>query len=140
MLVQNVHAKPRRQPNLMSDINVTPFVDVMLVLLVIFMVTSPMLVTGIGVDLPEVSSKAISQQEEPLSISITSKGLVYLQNTSIKEEELVQKLRAITKENTNTQIIIQASKQIDYGHVMRVLGNINAAGFTKVALRTESTG
>lgn len=120
-----------------AEINVTPFVDVMLVLLIIFMVTSPMLVAGVNVDLPETSAAPVSGDDEPLSITVDSKGNVYIQETPIALEELVAKLVAITEQNKDKRIFVRGDKAIDYGKVMDVVGAINAAGFNKVALLTE---
>ncbi|MCD6034477.1 MAG: TolR biopolymer transport protein [Rickettsiales bacterium] len=120
-----------------NEINVTPFVDVMLVLLVIFMVTSPMLVAGITVDLPETSSSPVSGQDEPLSVTVDKKGQVYIQETKIKLDDLAAKLKAITGEKKDTRIFVRGDKMVDYGKVMVVVGAINEAGYTKVALLTE---
>lgn len=123
-----------------SDINVTPMVDVMLVLLIIFMVASPMMVTGVNVDLPETSANPVPNQEEPLSVSVKSDGSIYLQTTQIRLVELPAKLQAIIGEKPDTRILIRGDKNIDYGTVMNVVAAINSAGFTKVALITDGTG
>lgn len=120
-----------------AEINVTPMVDVMLVLLIIFMVTSPLMVAGVTVDLPETSAAPVTGQDEPLSITIDAKGDVYIQETRISMSELIPKLQAITGEKKDTRIFIRGDTKIDYGKVMEVVGNINAAGFNKVALLTE---
>lgn len=124
---------------LMSEINVTPFVDVMLVLLVIFMVTSPMLVAGVNVDLPETTASPVTGQDEPISVTVDKKGQVYIQDNLIAVGDLVIKLQAITKRNYNSRIFVRGDRDIDYGRVMQVVGAINAAGYTKVALITEIT-
>lgn len=135
-----LNSRNRRQRyELSSEINVTPLVDVMLVLLVIFMVTSPMLVAGVHVDLPQTSAAPISSQEEPLSITVTSDGTVMLQETEVTLEELIAKLHAITEEKENTRILLRGDRNVDYGSVMHVLGTINSAGFQKVALITDVT-
>lgn len=121
----------------MAEINVTPMVDVMLVLLIIFMITSPMMVAGVSVDLPETSASPVSGQDEPLSITVDAKGQVYLQDTPIELQDLIAKLTAITGQKSDTRIFVRGDKTIDYGKVMDVVGSINAAGFTKVALITE---
>jgi len=122
--------------NSFTDINVTPMVDVMLVLLIIFMVTAPMLTAGVTGDLPESSAGPVKGDDEPLSVSITADGSVFIQKTKIKLEELQAKIAAVAGENKEKRIFIQADTAIDYGKVMRVLGEINAAGFLKVALVT----
>lgn len=127
----------RARYELSSEINVTPLVDVMLVLLVIFMVTSPMLVAGVNVDLPETSASPISSQEEPLSVTVSAQGKVYLQDTEVTLDELVAKLQAILGEKTDTRIFVRGDKNIDYGTVMTVVGTISSAGFTKVALLSD---
>lgn len=138
-IVANQHSG-RRNNNYhpMAEINVTPMVDVMLVLLIIFMVTSPMMVTGVTVDLPETSSQPVQGQDEPLAITVDSKGKIFIQDTNIKITNLVKKLEAITKEKKDTRIFIRGDKKINYGKVMEVVGLINQAGFTKVALITDS--
>lgn len=121
----------------MAEINVTPFVDVILVLLIIFMVTSPMLVAGISVELPETDSAPVTGEDEPLSISVDKEGLVYLQETEITIEEIAPKLAAILGQKNDARIFVRGDKNIDYGKVMDVVGAINAAGYKKVALITE---
>lgn len=138
-LVQGGRRSGRSRHQLSSEINVTPMVDVMLVLLVIFMVTSPMLVAGVNVDLPETSAAPATGNDEPLAITVDKNGTVYIQETSIKLEELTPKLRAITHEKMDTRIFIRGDKNINYGKVIEVMGAINAAGFTKVALVTGIT-
>jgi biopolymer transport protein TolR len=126
-------SRARRRPP-MSEINVTPLVDVMLVLLVVFMVAAPLMTVGVPVDLPETKADAISEQDEPLVISIDAKGRVYLQETQIDEDQLVDRLRQITQNKLDSRIFVRGDKSIDYGHVMQVMGLINTAGFNKVAL------
>ena len=127
--------RERRLP--MSDINVTPFVDVMLVLLVIFMVTAPLLTIGVSVDLPKAKASLIQESDEPLSISIDVEGRIYIQDSEITLGNLAARLIAITGANPNIRIFVRGDKAIDYGRVMRVMGTINTAGFKKVALITE---
>jgi biopolymer transport protein TolR len=122
---------------MMSRINVTPLVDVMLVLLIIFMITSPMMIAGVSVDLPETSASPVTAQEEPLSVTVDKKGRIYIQDTKIARKELADKLIAITKNNKKLRIYVRGDKNISYGHVMDVMGIINAAGFNKVALITD---
>jgi biopolymer transport protein TolR len=127
--------RKRRQP--VSEINVTPMVDVMLVLLVIFMVTAPMLTVGVTVDLPKTKSSAISGDDEPLAVSINAEGQIFLQETMLDLESLVPRLLAVTGNNSDARVFVRGDKAIDYGRVMEVMGTINSAGFRKVALITE---
>jgi biopolymer transport protein TolR len=122
-----------------TEINVTPMVDVMLVLLIIFMVTAPLLTSGVQVDLPKTESAPLQGQDEPLVVSIQSDGKVYLQKTPVEVEELGTKLKAVAGEKTDTRIFVRGDRSVDYGRVMRVVGAITTAGFTKVALITEQT-
>ena len=122
---------------LMSQINVTPFVDVMLVLLVIFMITAPLLTVGVQVDLPETEAGQVSGDDEPLSISITAEKLIFIQETETKLDDLVPKLLAISERRDDMRIFIRADETISYGEVMKVMGKINNAGFNKVALVTR---
>ena len=121
----------------MSDINVTPMVDVMLVLLVIFMVTAPLLTVGVTVDLPKTKAAAIAGQDEPLAVSVNAEGRIFLQDTEVELEALAPRLMAVTENNPDVRIFIRGDKGIPYGLVMTVVGTINAAGFKKVALVTE---
>jgi biopolymer transport protein TolR len=127
----------RRRP-VMAEINVTPIVDVMLVLLIIFMVSAPLLTVGVPVDLPQTRAKTLDQDKEPLTVSVTPKG-VYLQNTEIPVEELVPKLKAITEARggTDERIFVRGDKAVEYGTVMKVMGRLSEAGFRRVALVTE---
>ena len=127
----------RRRPAMMSEINVTPFVDVMLVLLIVFMVAAPLLTVGVPIDLPESQAKSIEQDKEPLTVSVNDKGQVFLQNTEIAVEELVPKLKAIGKGGTDERIYVRGDRKVDYGTVMRVMGRLSAAGYRRVALVTE---
>ncbi len=122
----------------MAEINVTPMVDVMLVLLIIFMVSAPLLTVGVPVDLPQTRAKTLDQDKEPLTVSVTPKG-VYLQNTEIPVEELVPKLKAITEARggSDERIFVRGDKQVEYGTVMKVMGRLSEAGFRRVALVTE---
>ena len=130
-----VGKRQRRQP--VSEINVTPMVDVMLVLLVIFMVTAPMLTVGVTVDLPKTKSSAIPGDDEPLAVSINAEGQIFLQETMLELEGLVPRLLAVTQNNPDVRIFVRGDKSIDYGRVMEVMGTVNSAGFRKVALITE---
>jgi biopolymer transport protein TolR len=120
-----------------SEINITPMVDVMLVLLVIFMVAAPMMTTGVTVDLPEASAAPIAGQDEPLTISIKSDGRIFLQETAVPLKGLQAKLSAITGEKKDTRIFVRGDKTVDYGKVMQVFSEVNAAGYMKVALLTD---
>tara|TARA_Y100000590_G_scaffold468233_1_gene650199 strand:- start:22371 stop:22799 length:429 start_codon:yes stop_codon:yes gene_type:complete len=122
----------------MSEINVTPFVDVMLVLLIVFMVTAPLLTVGIPVDLPKVKATALTDQKEPIEITIKIDGKVYIGDSEIEVENLIPKLKAITQENYQTRIYIRGDKVISYGRVMEIMSSVNIAGYTKVALITQN--
>ena len=119
-----------------SEINVTPMVDVMLVLLVIFMITAPLLTVGVPVDLPQTQANAIKDPEEPMSVSINAEGKVFLQDAEIELTALVPRLRAIAGTNPDLRIFVRGDKTVDYGRVMEVMGTINAGGVNKVALIT----
>jgi biopolymer transport protein TolR len=130
----------RRQRAVMADINVTPMVDVMLVLLVIFMITAPLLTAGVEVNLPKAKAKAISQQDnKPLEISLDAKGNIAMGDTKMRQEEMVAKLTAIAAETPDLRIYIRADSRLDYGKVMVVMAAVNTAGFTKIALVTDPT-
>jgi len=126
----------RRAP--MAEINVTPMVDVMLVLLIVFMVAAPLLTVGVPVDLPKTQAAALSGDNEPLTITIDGKGQIFLQETAVKADELVPRLTAIAKNGYEQRIFVRADNNIDYGTVMDVMGRISSAGFAKVGLVTES--
>lgn len=127
----------RRKTEIINEINVTPLVDVMLVLLIVFMVTSPLMIAGISVDLPSTNASPITNEDEPLSVTIDKQGNIYIQNTEVEVSELVAKLKAITKEKTDSRIFVRGDKNIDYGKVMQIIGIINEAGYEKVALVSE---
>src|SRR5579884_3776508 len=126
----------RRRRAVMSEINVTPFVDVMLVLLIIFMVSAPLLTVGVPIELPQTQAKALDQDREPLTLSVNVDGEIFLQNTQIKLDDLVPKLKAITEARggLDAQIYVRGDKKIDYGTMMRVMGRLSAAGYHRVAL------
>jgi biopolymer transport protein TolR len=128
-----------RRRGVMHEINVTPFVDVMLVLLIIFMVSAPLLTVGVPIDLPQSQAKSLDQDREPLTVSVNLKGEVFLQNSEIKVEELVPRLQAITQARggLDERIYVRGDRKVDYGTVMRVMGRLSAAGFRRVALVTE---
>ena len=123
----------------MSDINVTPFVDVMLVLLIVFMVAAPLLTAGVPVDLPNSEAKAISDEDnKPIEITVTADGAIYIGESEVKRERLVPLLAAMTQGQVDRRIYIRADQAISYGIVMQVIGAVNGAGFNKVALISES--
>jgi len=125
----------------MSEINVTPFVDVMLVLLIIFMVAAPMLTVGVPVNLPETAASALpTEQEEPLTITMTAAGLVMIQNTEVADAEMIPKLRAIAAERTSTKVFLRADGSIPYQRVAQVMGALNAGGFNEIGLVTDAEG
>jgi biopolymer transport protein TolR len=122
----------------MADINVTPLVDVMLVLLVVFMVTAPLLTVNVPVDLPKTQGRTTNNQDkEPLIISIDSRGIVYIQETPTELDSLVAKLKAVTGTNPDARIFVRGDRGVAYGRIMEVMGTISAAGFNKVALVAE---
>ncbi|NKC33623.1 protein TolR [Falsiroseomonas selenitidurans] len=127
-----------------SEINVTPLVDVMLVLLIIFMVAAPLMTVGVPVDLPRTQASNLNQEQEPLTISVTAAGTVFLQETEVELDALVPQLRAILANNQQApgqperRIFVRGDRAISYGRVMEVMGTVSAAGFTRVALLAES--
>ena len=123
----------------MSEINVTPFVDVMLVLLIIFMVAAPLLTVGVEINLPNTDAKALpSEKEQPLTLSLTAKGQLILQETPIKSTELVSKLKAISQEREDDRIFFRADGANDYESVMKIMGLLSRAGFPNISLVTDS--
>ena len=134
----NNNFKSRRSGDkFISEINVTPLVDVMLVLLIIFIITSPMLVAGVEVDLPKANASPVAGQDEPLSISIKSDGSIYVMDTRVLRKDLVAKLDAITKQNKETRLFIRGDTKANYGSIIEVMGYITDSGFNKVALITN---
>ena len=127
--------RSEREP--MSEINVTPFVDVMLVLLIIFMVTAPLLTVGVQVDLPETSADTLPEESEPLTLTINSKGEVFIQETKIEFDNLIKKILAVSNNRTDTRIYVRGDKTINYGRVLEVMGKLSGSGFTKAALISE---
>ncbi|KAB2680139.1 protein TolR [Brucella pseudintermedia] len=125
-----------RKKALMSEINVTPFVDVMLVLLIIFMVSAPLLTVGVPIDLPDTQAKAMNADTQPITVSVNSEGKIYLQETEIPIEEVVPKLQAIAKTGYEERIFVRGDKAADYGTVMKVMARISAAGFKNIGLVT----
>ena len=123
----------------MSEINVTPMVDVMLVLLIIFMVSAPLLTVGVPIDLPQSQAKSLEQDKEPLTVSVNEKGQIFLQNTEIAADDLVAKMQAVAEARggKEARVYVRGDKKVDYGTMMRVMGRLSSAGFTRVALVTE---
>lgn len=121
----------------MSDINVTPMVDVMLVLLVIFMITAPLLTAGVPVDLPKTNAGQVKGDDQPISVTVDAKGRVFLQETEVQMDELAPRLRAITAAKPDNRIFVRGDAGINYGRVMEVMGQLSAAGFPHVALVTQ---
>jgi biopolymer transport protein TolR len=130
----------RRRRSVMSEINVTPMVDVMLVLLIVFMVSAPLLTVGVPIDLPQSQAKSLDQDREPLAVSVNGDGKVYLQNTEIGVDDLVAKLKAIADARGtgfDERVYVRGDRKVDYGTVMKVMGRLSGAGFHRVALVTE---
>ncbi|MCU0830537.1 MAG: protein TolR [Rhizobiaceae bacterium] len=123
-----------RKGALISEINVTPFVDVMLVLLIIFMVAAPLLTVGVPVDLPETQAREMNAQTQPITVSINPEGRVFLQETEVALEEIVPRLEAIAKTGYEERIFVRGDQTADYGTVLRVMGRLNAAGFKNIGL------
>jgi biopolymer transport protein TolR len=132
----------RGRRSVMSEINVTPFVDVMLVLLIVFMVSAPLLTVGVPLDLPQSQAKSMDQDREPLTVSVNDHGQIYLQNSEITAEELVPKLKAITdaRGGFDERVYVRGDKKVDYGTMMRVMGRLSSAGYHRVALVSEVEG
>ena len=122
----------------MSEINVTPFVDVMLVLLIVFMVTAPLLTVGIKVDLPKVKATALTDIKDPIEITVKLDGEVYIGESKVEVENLIPRLNAITEQNTEARIYIRGDRVVAYGRIMEIMSIINSAGYTKVALITQN--
>jgi biopolymer transport protein TolR len=121
----------------LSEINVTPLVDVMLVLLIIFMVTAPLMTSGVSVDLPKTDAKPLNTDSQPLTVSVNASGKIFLQDQEVELPELVAKLQAIAQNNQDRRIFVRGDKDLAYGRIMEVMGTITQGGFTKVALLAE---
>ncbi|HET9715551.1 MAG TPA: protein TolR [Pseudolabrys sp.] len=130
--------KHHRQ-RVMSEINVTPMVDVMLVLLIIFMVSAPLLTVGVPIDLPQSQAKNLDQEKEPLTVSVNDKGQIFLQNSEIGLEDLIPKMQAVSEARggSEARVYVRGDKKVDYGTMMKVMGQLSSAGFHRVALVTE---
>ena len=122
----------------MSEINVTPFVDVMLVLLIVFMVTAPLLTVGIKVDLPKVKATALTDIKDPIEITVKLGGEVYIGESKVEVQNLIPRLNAITEQNTEARIYIRGDRVVAYGRIMEIMSIINSAGYIKVALITQN--
>ena len=127
----------RSEKEPISEINVTPFVDVMLVLSIIFMVTAPLLTVGVQVDLPETSADTLSEESEPLTLTINAKGEIFIQETKIEYKKIIAKILAVSNNRTDTRIYVRGDKTINYGRVLEIMGMLSGAGFSKVALISE---
>jgi len=127
----------RRRTRPMAEINVTPFVDVMLVLLIVFMVTAPLLTVGVPVDLPKTRAQALGQDREPLSVTVRRDRRIFLQNSLVDDDDLVPKLTAIAGNGYDQRIFVRADRSVDYGRVMEIMAMISAAGFTHIGLVTD---
>ena len=130
-----------RRASMMSDINVTPMVDVMLVLLIIFMVSAPLLTVGVPLDLPQAAAKSLEQDKEPLTLSVQQSGKIFLNNTEIPDGELVAKLKAVTEARggADARIFVRGDTKADYGTVVRVMAKLSEAGYKRIALVAEGT-
>ena len=122
----------------MSEINVTPFVDVMLVLLIVFMVTAPLLTVGVPVDLPKVKASALTDQKDPIEITVKLDGTLYLGESEVEVENIIPRLNAITDQNTKTRIYLRGDRVVAYGRIMEIMSIINSAGYERVALVTQN--
>ena len=138
-LMHNPRAKGKARYKPLAEINVTPFVDVMLVLLVVFMITAPLLIPGVRVDLPKSGAPNLPQDSKPLEIAIRQDGAIFIANTEVALDDLVPQLRVLTGSNTDLRIYVRGDRRLEYGSVMAVIGAINAAGFKKVALLSEKS-
>jgi biopolymer transport protein TolR len=137
--LQNFNQQKRRSRKRftqISDINVTPFVDVMLVLLIVFMVTAPLLTVGIPVDLPEIKASALTDQKDPIEITVKLDGSVYLSESVVEVKNLIPRLNAITDQNNQARIYVRGDRAVSYGRVIEIMSIINSAGYSKVALIT----
>ena len=134
----NLNKRKKQKYTQMSEINVTPFVDVMLVLLIVFMVTAPLLTVGIKVDLPKVEATALTDIKDPIEITVKLDGEVYIGESKVEVENLIPRLNAITEQNTEARIYIRGDRVVAYGRIMEIMSIINSAGYIKVALITQN--
>ena len=133
----NLNKRKKQRYTQMSEINVTPFVDVMLVLLIVFMVTAPLLTVGIKVDLPKVKATALTDIKDPIEITVKLDGAVYIGESKVEVENLIPRLNAITEQNTEARIYVRGDRVVAYGRIMEIMAKINSAGYVKVALITQ---
>src|SRR5215472_17555727 len=136
-LAMNTKSNPRGRYRPLSEINVTPLVDVMLVLLIIFMVTAPLMTSGVSVDLPKTDAKPLNSDSQPVTVSIDASGKIFLQDQELQLADLVPKLQAIAQNDQDRRIFVRGDKDLAYGRIMEVMGTITQGGFTKVALLAE---
>ena len=134
----NLNKRKKQRYTQMSEINVTPFVDVMLVLLIVFMVTAPLLTVGLKVDLPKVKATALTDIKDPIEITVKLDGEVYIGESKVEVENLIPRLNAITEQNTEARIYIRGDRVVAYGRIMEIMSIINSAGYIKVALITQN--
>ena len=134
----NLNKRKKQRYTQRSEINVTPFVDVMLVLLIVFMVTAPLLTVGIKVDLPKVKATALTDIKDPIEITVKLDGAVYIGESKVEVENLIPRLNAITEQNTEARIYIRGDRVVAYGRIMEIMSIINSAGYIKVALITQN--
>lgn len=139
MSFQARSSSKRRSARPVSDINVTPLIDVMLVLLIVFMITAPLMTVGVPVDLPQSNAPVLQEQEEPLVITVNAQHEIFIQETQVSPEELIPRLQAITKQKPETRIFVRGDHALSYGDMMGVMGDLYGAGFHKVALVTEAS-
>ena len=133
----NFNKRKKQRYTQMSEINVTPFVDVMLVLLIVFMVTAPLLTVGIKVDLPKVEATALTDIKDPIEITVNLEGDIYIGESKVEVENLIPRLNAITEQNTEARIYVRGDRVVAYGRIMEIMALINSAGYVKVALITQ---
>ena len=133
----NLNKRKKQRYTQMSEINVTPFVDVMLVLLIVFMVTAPLLTVGIKVDLPKVEATALTDIKDPIEITVNLEGDIYIGESKVEVENIIPRLNAITEQNTEARIYVRGDRVVAYGRIMEIMATINSAGYVKVALITQ---
>ena len=133
----NLNKRKKQRYTQMSEINVTPFVDVMLVLLIVFMVTAPLLTVGIKVDLPKDEATALTDIKDPIEITVNLEGDIYIGESKVEVENLISRLNAITEQNTEARIYVRGDRVVAYGRIMEIMSKINSAGYVKVALITQ---
>ena len=138
IISNNKNSRRNKRRILMSEINVTPFVDVMLVLLIVFMVTAPLLTVGIPVDLPKIKANALTDLKDPIEITVKLDGSVYLGESIVEVDNIISRLNAITDKNTEARIYVRGDRVVAYGRVMEIMSIINSAGYIKVALVAQN--